>query len=122
MKWLFLLLLAALISTGCGQTEPLPTEVPVAEIVATIPPTPEPTVVAEPEPAFEPEPVAQEEVAEPTAEPTAEPPTLTVEPDLTRQPETPVEETVAFNGFYENSYFRGSADAPVTILDYSDFL
>ncbi|MCI0396246.1 MAG: hypothetical protein L0332_36295 [Chloroflexi bacterium] len=26
------------------------------------------------------------------------------------------------NGNYENTYFRGSAGAPVTLIDYSDFL
>jgi hypothetical protein len=124
MKWLFVLLLAAFIGTGCGQayippTAPPPTTVQATEVVATTPPTIEPPAVAEVEKAIESEQPAPAEI---TAEPTAVPPTATVEPEATLQHDSSTDEAVAFNGVYENSYFRGSADAPVTIIDYSDFL
>jgi hypothetical protein len=49
---------------------------------------------------------------------------IDVEPSM--EPETLVEPApdppVQVNGPYENTYFRGSADAPVTLVDFSDFL
>jgi hypothetical protein len=30
--------------------------------------------------------------------------------------------TVMVDGPYEGTYFRGFADAPITLIDYSDFL
>jgi len=124
MKWFFVLLLAAFIGTGCGQAEipptaPPPTEVQPTEIVATAPPATEPPAVAEVETIIEPEPSAPAEI---TAEPTAVRPTTTAEPDAAGQQDSTADEAVAINGVYENSYFRGSADAPVTLIDYSDFL
>jgi PBP1b-binding outer membrane lipoprotein LpoB len=128
MKWLFLLLLGALISTGCGQTDTPPTAppstaAPTAETVATIPPTTEPPAEAEVETAVEPEQAAPTESLTPSlAEPTDVPPTATAVADSAGQQESSVAEPVVFNGVYENSYFRGAADAPVTMIDYSDFL
>jgi len=124
MKWLFVLLLTALIGTGCGQADIPPTALPptavqATEVVATTPPTIEPPAVAEVKKAIEPE---QSEPAEIKADPTTVPPTATVEPEATGQQDSSTDEAVAINGVYENSYFRGSADAPVTIIDYSDFL
>ncbi len=144
MKWLFLLLLGALISTGCGQnntppTAPPSTEAPVAETVATSPPATEPPSEAEIETAIEPEQAAQGDNVDPSpieltatspskstapspAEPTDVPPTATAEANSTGVQESSADESVVFNGVYENSYFRGSADAPITLIDYSDFL
>jgi hypothetical protein len=128
MKWLFVLIIGVGISTGCGQRDTQPTAPPTsgaqtAEIVATIPPTTGTPVEAEVTSASEPEQAASPEIPDPTpAEPTALPPSATSEPDLAGQQESDVPEAVTFNGVYENSYFRGAADAPVTILDYSDFL
>ncbi len=67
-------------------------------------PTPTPAVVDEPAPEE-----AGEEEAPPSPEPAGRP------------ADTPVP-AVTFNGTYENTYFRGAADAPVTMFDYSDFL
>ncbi len=128
MKWLFVLILGAGISTGCGQGDSQPTAPPAlaeqaVEKVATIPPATETPVEADVKPASEPEQAATIEIPDPTpAEPTALPLSATSEPDLAGQQESIADEAVAFNGPYENSYFRGAADAPVTILDYSDFL
>jgi hypothetical protein len=46
-------------------------------------------------------------------EPGIEPETLVVP-----EPDQPLQ----VNGSYESTYFRGSADAPVTLVDFSDFL
>jgi hypothetical protein len=124
MKWLVVLLLAVFIGAGCAQAEvpptaPPPTEVQPTEIVATAPPATELPAVAEVETAIEPEHTVPAEI---TAEPTAVPPTATAEPEAAGQQESTTDEVVAINGVYENSYFRGSADAPVTLIDYSDFL
>ena len=124
MKWFYVLFLAAFIGAGCGQAEipptpPPPTGVQPTEIVATAPPATEPPAVAEVETAIEPEPSAPAEI---TAEPTVLPPTTTAEPDSAGQQDSTADEAVTINGVYENSYFRGSADAPVTLIDYSDFL
>jgi hypothetical protein len=84
-------------------------------------------------------PVVEDEPAAPTAAATesaspAEPVQATVEPPDTAQPqptelpteptatELPPTEVAVFNGAYENTYFRGSETAPVTLIDYSDFL
>ena len=106
---------------------------PAPDSAATVPPTPESSIKVDevPEngidqPAVSPTEVAPTEapteslddptatpVIEPTEEPTAEPiATIVLTP----------EEEVVFNGPYENTYFRGSATAPVTLIDYSDFL
>jgi len=128
MKWLFVLILGVGISTGCGQRDTQPTAPPTsgaqaAEIVATIPPTTGTPVDAEVKSASEPVQAATIEIPDPTpAEPTALPLSATTEPDSAGQQESISDEAIAFNGAYENSYFRGAADAPVTILDYSDFL
>jgi hypothetical protein len=58
--------------------------------------------------ATEPSP-SEEEANTPEPAPTVEPTAVTVE-----EP--------AINGPYEKTYFRGSANAPVTLIDYSDFL
>ena len=124
MKWFFVLILAAFIDSGCSQakippTAPPPAEVQPTEKVATAPPATELPAVAEVETVIEPEHSAPAKI---TAEPTALPPTTTADPDSAGQQDSTADETVAINGVYENSYFRGSADAPVTLIDYSDFL
>lgn len=40
----------------------------------------------------------------------------------TAEPAPSPTEALVYNGPYEQTYFRGAAGAPVTIIDYSDFL
>lgn len=125
-KWVFLLIGGALIITGCDQAAPSPsaplsTNTPAAETEAV--PVTEQPVVVEIEATVEPEQAAPTKIVAPaTVEPAAVLPTATAQVDPTGQPVATVEQAVAVNGAYENSYFRGSADAPVTLIDYSDFL
>ncbi len=119
-----LLFLLALIVAACS---------PTSELTKTVPPTLEP--------ATEETEALESEVEQPGAAPTEVVPTeastetpsdptdtpvlelteeTAVDPTTTLAP-TAEEETI-FNGPYENTYFRGSAAAPVTLIDYSDFL
>lgn len=125
MKRSFLLLfLLALIVVACSQA---------SEPATTIPPTPEPATeeakaleseVEQPGTApteVFPTEASTETPSDPTDTPVIEPTEeTTVEPTATLAPT--VEEETIFNGLYENTYFRGSAAAPVTLIDYSDFL
>jgi outer membrane protein TolC len=80
------------------------------------------------EPALEP---AQETAANgPSLEPTPteaqavteiEPETAVSEPTAAPAEQVPTAE-VQINGRYESTYFRGSETAPITMIDYSDFL
>jgi hypothetical protein len=58
------------------------------------------------------------------AEPTVSPadPGLPPTEAPTATASTAPAEAPAVNGRYEQTYFRGAQDAPVTIIDYSDFL
>jgi hypothetical protein len=70
-------------------------------------------------PAAEPEAKQTEEIL-PSALPTASLSAINEEVLPTREPTmTPM---VTINGFYEGTYFRGLDSAPVTMIDYSDFL
>lgn len=128
MKATYTLLLFALFLAACGaaETEPPATAPPEAdeEVVAD--------VAAPTDTALPASPTAADEPLAPTAVPTAEAPTdsaasageeatepVADEPDPA---ESEPAEAAIVNGPYEGTYFRGSADAPVTILDYSDFL
>ena len=85
------------VSAAEPTVEQQPTELPATESPPTeLPPT-------EPPPAEQP-PTDQPPADQP---PTAPPPTTAA---------------VSFNGSYEGTYFRGSPNAPVTLIDYSDFL
>lgn len=119
-----LLFLLALIVVACSQA---------SEPATTIPPTPEPATeeakaleseVEQPGAApteVVPTEASTETPSDPTDTPVIEPTEeTTVEPTATLAPT--VEEETIFNGLYENTYFRGSAAAPVTLIDYSDFL
>ena len=74
--------------------DPTPTETPLPP-----PPTASPEALSTPQP-----------VATPT------------EIKVTEVVETPTSPPTVINGQYENTYFRGSATAPITLIDYSDFL
>jgi hypothetical protein len=119
-----LLFLLALIVAACSQA---------SEPATTIPPTLEPATeeakaleseVQQPGAApteVIPTESSTETLSDPTDTPVIEPTEeTTVDPTATLAP-TAEEETI-FNGPYENTYFRGSAAAPVTLIDYSDFL
>jgi hypothetical protein len=70
----------------------------------------EPTAV----PTNPPPPTDEPAPAEPTSLPSTEPaPAPTPEAD---------EVVVAYGRTEEGAFFKGSADAPVTLIDYSDFL
>jgi hypothetical protein len=132
MKAIYTLLLIALLLAACGpgDGEPaatLPTEAQeeaeAVAVVATDTALPEsPNTAAEPEratavPTAE---TAAETVAEPTAE-AAEAAAGAEAPEQAPAEPEPAE-AATVNGSYEGTYFRGSADAPVTMIDYSDFL
>jgi hypothetical protein len=89
--------------------EPTVTAVPstAAAVMETIEPTAVPT--NPPEPTAELAPV----------EPTQPPPT---EPAPTAVTEEAAEVVVEYGRTPEGAYFKGAADAPVTLIDYSDFL
>ena len=118
MKRLILLLLLGLFLVACSATTPAadPTLVnnePAPELsgdVASV------------------EPTAGSEPAVPTAVPTAGvEPTTEVEPTMATEPtEVPLtvtSEPGGMNGRNEDgTFYRGAPDAPVTIIEYSDFL
>lgn len=124
--WAALLFMTSLILSACGGAEPSdqaatpqqedagaagttePGEIPTT---VTDMPTEAATVI--PVTATQPEITIdkpKETESAPMIAPTAEP-----------SPTQP-EQEVAFNGQFENTYFRGAANAPITIIDYSDFL
>jgi cytoskeletal protein RodZ len=128
MKRLTGLLTIAWLLAACSPTntvpsdQPAPVEQEAQEIVEVLPePTVTPEVVSPTTLTEQPMPTEVLEQAPPTA--TTEP-TTTVEPmdvEPSQEPESP-EEEAQVNGLYENTYFRGSTDAPVTLIDFSDFL
>ena len=61
-------------------------------------------------------PAAPEAPDEPPAEPTA------TEPEPTAEPQPTATAEPQFNGEYEGTFYRGLATAPITMIDYSDFL
>jgi hypothetical protein len=125
---LFGWLLAACSPTNTAPTDPLtPVEQAAQEVVEVLPEpteTPEvvsPTTLAEP-------PTPTEAIGQETPTMAVES-TATIEPidvELGTEPEMLVEpepdQPLQMNGSYESTYFRGSADAPVTLVDFSDFL
>lgn len=111
-------LLLLLFLIACSNNAAAPTLVPTAAIApsaaavqptSTLPITNTPAALIPTEPA-----------ATPAANPTDAP--AEIAPDATASLPT-AEPTVAFNGKNEDgTFFRGRADAPVTLIDYSDFL
>lgn len=120
-------LLAVLFVVGCSPETPA-AEPPVQEQAtvqqesALLPspaptePAPSPPTAVPVDPTAEPAATVEEEPTVAAADPTAEP---------VVEIETAVEATAAvplFGRTAEGALFRGRADAPVTIIDYSDFL
>ncbi len=100
-KFLPMFLLAAMLLSACGGAAEPTAPPPAPEAVAAASPTPAPAPT-EPLAAA----VAEAEMAEPTTEPAAEPTNwLTSEGKLA-----------------DGRTFLGNPDAPVTMVDYSDFL
>lgn len=124
---MLLVLIVLLGATGCSQEESTPTPLPeqIIETGTTVKAEPE---MAEPTPETEtPLPAAEEATPTSATEVALAEPTLTAIP--TREEETSgddngeaQENPAVFNGVYGESYFRGAETAPVTIIDYSDFL
>lgn len=127
------LILLALGLVGCGQAGgATSTQQPVSERASTpapIDPTAPITVAPVPTTTAS-APATETRVLSPTSPPAAEtetapgrsPSTATLESGPTTEP-TATEAAVATSGRTEDGYFfRGRADAPVTLWDFSDFL
>ena len=130
-KWIFILPFVLLALVACGPTaEPESevsvvaslseaTESPVAEVATELPPTAvssPPTVVTLP-PTIIP---TNEPPANPTAVPTDQP--VPEEPTDAPTEELMAETAVIAGRLDEGAFFLGAVDAPVTMIDYSDFL
>jgi hypothetical protein len=129
---LFLLLPAVLLQVACGGhqiTEPtaekfMPVESEAAP-TATETNWPEPTETSTPQ-ALTPTEISAPTVVGENLEITAVEPTAVSNPTATVEPTIEVVEPVAVQIISgqtaEGAYFYGNPDAPITLLDYSDFL
>jgi PBP1b-binding outer membrane lipoprotein LpoB len=123
------LLGAALLLAGCssaGQQNGAQTQAVATMAMTEKGPGPAPTDTSVPAGQKE-APVSQETgTSQPaTTEPAAMPQaTATATAEPTAIPEAPATATTSpqFNGEYEDTFYRGSATAPITMIDYSDFL
>lgn len=119
--WLALLLLAACSTSEESPAEPQdlqPTQAVASQSTPDLAATPVPTETSTPaEPTAEPAVVTQESATpmdQQTESATALPATAEPQPTATAAPQ--------FNGQYEDTFYRGLATAPITMIDYSDFL
>ncbi len=106
------LLVGSLSLVACRMPEP-----------ATAEPPPEPTAIPEPEVQVEPEPTAPQEPQ--AAEVPAEQPAAEEQPTTETTTEVVAPEEIDWTQHVtvsENYYIRGNPDAPVLIVDVSDFL
>jgi hypothetical protein len=117
MKRIILVLSLCLLAACAAETavepatQPAPTAVFPTTVAAIEVSEPTAVLTHSPVPTDEP---AQSEPPEPTPLPPAEPaPTAVTEPD---------EVVVAYGRTEEGAYFKGAANALVTLIDYSDFL
>ena len=116
-----LILMTALFLAACNTVDPLP------QGEAGTPETANEASVVE-ESTGQPVTVAKDEAVEAptvTVVVEVETPSVKVDPSpLVEETNTaePVSTEEPFSGAYENTYFRGSELAPVTLIDYSDFL
>ena len=122
-KWTFLIVIAAVAGVACQQADPVtftpqPTDtVAVVSEATAIVVRDTPTTGAEEPPEVLP--TATETI---TAEPSPSPTVATDAVETDEQSQSSAEETIRVNGSYEQTFFRGQTDAPVTMIDYSDFL
>ena len=120
-RLIFAPIIFVLLLTACSadQLEP-PTAAasPTSEALALedAPVTLAPTLTSAPPPSATPLPTV-EPIDKPT--PSAEPATPTVQPSPTGEPEPLL---VISGQTAEGAFFLGAVDAPVTVIDYSDFL
>jgi hypothetical protein len=124
--FLLALLLVACTSSGEQATVPPEPDVAATDVARNEEPAEAPTGTEPPdEPTEAPADTATADTAAATATQeaqVAEQPTATAEPSPTTPPQATETPAPAFNGEYEGTYFRGLATAPITMIDYSDFL
>ncbi len=104
-------LLSLLLLAACAAetaVEPIATVPPTATIVMTVVET---TAV----PTHPPTPTDEPALAEPTQPPPTE-------PALTATAEIEADVVIEYGRTSEGAYYQGATDAPVTLIDYSDFL
>lgn len=119
LAFLSILLLALLLAACTSSVEESPGPTP-ADPTATV-------VAREEEPTEAPAEMTEAPKDAATATVTqeaqvAEQSTAKAEPSPIAPPEPTETSAPAFNGEYEGTYFRGLATAPITMIDYSDFL
>ena len=119
---LFILMLALAACSGDETANETAEQTVATQPAAAVPTVEEPIVADEPTQ----EPAADAPTLEPT--PTEAQATAEIEPETAEPQPTAAEAETAptaegqINGRYETTYFRGSETAPVTMIDYSDFL
>jgi hypothetical protein len=136
-KWILLLSIVLLALVACAPgaepeseisvvaASPEATEPPLAEAAAEPSPTVSspPTAVLSPPTA-----VSSPPTAVPTNEPPVEPTAVPTDAPITEEPteiptQEPAAETAVIAGRLDDgAFFLGAPDAPVTMIDYSDFL
>lgn len=122
MRQIALLFSLILILVACGS-ETAPQQIATIQELPTTTKTTEPAT----EDSFNnPTPTEAPLVLSPTVSPvvpnTQQPVEIPTENNVTEAAETPTSIPAEINGQYENTYFRGLATAPITLIDYSDFL
>lgn len=119
-QWLSLtaaLLLSAILA-GCAAAAPTESQ---QDAGAPLPAAGQPTATAGLPLVGLPSPTAAPGVTVAAETPVAPPTDAPITPGALPPTEEPAA-NVQVNGPYEQTYFRGRADAPVTMIDYSDFL
>lgn len=129
MRRILLPLVLILAVTGCSQEETTSTTPKTTAVTQTETAGRAEKETTEPKPTIDTSPTATGRKANPTTvvEPKPGEPTPTIIETRaegisdSNQGDTQGD-AVVFNGVYGDTYFRGAETAPVTIIDYSDFL